>query len=305
MSGWHWHDFHHGDGVRSALRWGVGGALILAAHGAAVYGGLFWHKAEASAEPPAAVMIELAPLPVAPSSEVEEVAPGPQMVQAPEPVPEEAEKPDEEKPEPEAEPVEEKVEEKVPDEKPEPVVEKVEEKPPEVAPSPTQSEVVLPQDVPVPQKRPELEKPPEKPKPVERPKERKRAKPSRSPPAPVTSAAPRSDAPPSQTTAAPSAGATASQSAQRADWVSSVSAQLNRNKRYPPGVQGMFGRPTVRFALDSSGRVISASLVRSSGSPALDEEAVATVRRSSPFPAPPAHMPRPVLTVPINFTPGR
>ena len=44
----------------------------------------------------------------------------------------------------------------------------------------------------------------------------------------------------------------------------------------------------VRFAVNSSGTVISASLARGSGDAAVDEAAVALVRRASPVPAPPA-----------------
>ncbi|VFU11008.1 TonB family protein (fragment) [Methylocella tundrae] len=86
-------------------------------------------------------------------------------------------------------------------------------------------------------------------------------------------------------------------------WRSLVSAQLNRNKRYPPSAQGASGAATISFSIDRSGRLVSASLVRSSGSSALDSEAVAIAHRASPFPPPPADVSgsRITLTVPVNF----
>jgi protein TonB len=43
--------------------------------------------------------------------------------------------------------------------------------------------------------------------------------------------------------------------------------------------------------------------VRTSGSPALDQETIATVRRAQPFPPPPLNMPGDSFdfTVPIHF----
>lgn len=39
--------------------------------------------------------------------------------------------------------------------------------------------------------------------------------------------------------------------------------------------------------VDSHGEVISASLINSSGTKLLDKEAIATINRAAPFPAPP------------------
>ena len=44
----------------------------------------------------------------------------------------------------------------------------------------------------------------------------------------------------------------------------------------------MEGEIPVRFTIDRAGRILSAHLLKSSGSPALDEAAVAMVRRSDP-----------------------
>jgi len=61
-------------------------------------------------------------------------------------------------------------------------------------------------------------------------------------------------------------------------------------KRYPEGARarGAQGRPSIAFTLDASGRLASVSLTHSSGQPDIDAEAVAMVRRASPFPAPPS-----------------
>ncbi|MFI5011246.1 MAG: energy transducer TonB [Hyphomicrobiales bacterium] len=68
-----------------------------------------------------------------------------------------------------------------------------------------------------------------------------------------------------------------------------VKSHLNAYKHYPESARsrGAQGRPSVSFSLDASGRVTSVSLSHSSGQADLDAEAVAMVRRASPFPAPP------------------
>jgi protein TonB len=84
-----------------------------------------------------------------------------------------------------------------------------------------------------------------------------------------------------------------------------VSAQLNRNKRYPESAQGQQGAASISFSVDRSGRIVSVRLVRSSGSSALDQEAVAMAHRSSPVPAPPPEIGGGIinLSVPVNFRP--
>ncbi|MFG1294696.1 energy transducer TonB [Xanthobacter variabilis] len=277
----HWHDMERGHFRASAFRWLAAGLVIVLAHTGFVYAALFWHREESAAAPPAAVMIELAPMPVSAPSQTQDVAPGPEMMQAPQTTPDAPDEPEEE-PAPT-----------------EPVKQEVAEDAPELPPTPVASEVVLPAAHPEPQPKPvEMRKPEEKP-PEEKPK--KEAKPTRRRQAPVTSAAPRSEAAPSQRTAAPSPGISASNSQARASWAAMISAHLNRFKRYPRGAEGVTGRPSVRFSLDGSGRVTSVSLVRSSGSSVLDDEAVATVRRASPFPAPPDGRGA-SFSVPVNFT---
>jgi protein TonB len=59
----------------------------------------------------------------------------------------------------------------------------------------------------------------------------------------------------------------------------------------------------VRFAVDRSGRVLSASLAGSAGIPALDQEALAVFRRAEPLPPAPADVTGATFTftIPIRF----
>jgi protein TonB len=72
--------------------------------------------------------------------------------------------------------------------------------------------------------------------------------------------------------------------------------------RYPEAARerGAIGVATVRFALDGAGAVTLADLAQSSGDRALDDEAMAAVRRASPLPAPPTGAPR-AYSAPIRF----
>jgi protein TonB len=88
-------------------------------------------------------------------------------------------------------------------------------------------------------------------------------------------------------------------------WKTQIVALLERNKRYPEAAQSrrQQGIAQVFFRLDRQGRVIDSRVVRSSGASALDEEALALLRRAQPFPPPPPELPgeRVDLTVPIRF----
>jgi protein TonB len=72
--------------------------------------------------------------------------------------------------------------------------------------------------------------------------------------------------------------------------------------RYPEAARerGATGVATVRFALDGGGAVTLADLAQSSGDRALDDAALAAVRRASPLPAPPTGAPRD-YSAPIRF----
>jgi protein TonB len=65
-------------------------------------------------------------------------------------------------------------------------------------------------------------------------------------------------------------------------------------------VRGEQGNAVVSFGLDGGGRVTRVSLTRGTGSATLDQEAIAMVRRASPFPAPPDGRPQ-SFNAPISF----
>ncbi len=151
-------------------------------------------------------------------------------------------------------------------------------------PPPVAAETVLPVLPPprLPAPRPQ---PRPKPRIVERPVERQ--------PAPsAADATPRPVAPAPVTVATPS-------------WRNELLGRLQRAKRYPDLARshGDQGVVTVTFTMDRGGRVLSVSLVRSSGSALLDEEGVALVRRAEPLPSLPEEMGGSTitLTVPISF----
>lgn len=70
-----------------------------------------------------------------------------------------------------------------------------------------------------------------------------------------------------------------------------VFGHLQRFKRYPKSGHGASGTAVVRFALDRLGHVIDSVIAKSSGNQALDQEALDTLRRASPFPPFPAAKP--------------
>ena len=69
----------------------------------------------------------------------------------------------------------------------------------------------------------------------------------------------------------------------------------------PPSGETLPGQVIVGFTIDLEGKLVSASVVRSSGDPALEAQALETVRRAAPFPLPPAQSPR-VFAAAIIFS---
>jgi protein TonB len=277
------------------LRWGLAAMFVVLAHGGVALAIVYWPEPEEKAgEPPAAVMIELAPLPVAPETPPQEVAVGVQQEMSDQSTPNDAkEEPvEEEPPQPEVEAAK---SEPLPDPPPEPVEREVDTETPAL-PEIAAAEAVL--DAPAPPPPPELveEKPEEEEK---KPEPKKKPKPKRSSVAKSASAPKPVQAKRAKTNAAPTAGVGATMSI--STWRGSVMAHLNRHKRYP-GSGG--GTASVAFTIDRSGRVLSARLIRSSGSSILDQEAVALARRASPLPAPPPNIGggSVVLTVPVRFS---
>jgi protein TonB len=292
------------------LRWGTAAIVVVAVHFTAAWAALNWRKAEATRDaPPQAIMIDLAPLAVAPPASPQEVAPGPQMTEA-QPVP----TPDTPTP----------VDETPDLASPTPVATPEPPKPDPTPPDPQQTAQELKPDIPAPPQPqdirvPDLPKednaqatlappPPPKPKahnePPPKAHEAERKKPidPDKPKHRQTTAPPSSIAARSNTVAAPSAGSGASPSVSPATWKSELMAHLNRYKRYPSGAAST-GTASVAFTIARSGQVLSAHLIGSSGNPALDAEAVSLPRRASPVPAPPPDFGGGVLTltVPIHF----
>ena len=82
---------------------------------------------------------------------------------------------------------------------------------------------------------------------------------------------------------APKAGTTAARNAM-ANYASVLSAHLQRFKRPARGT----GTAVVSFTVNRSGKVTARSIVRSSGSSAVDDEAMAMIARAQPMPPFPA-----------------
>lgn len=129
--------------------------------------------------------------------------------------------------------------------------------------------------------------------------EKKKPKPKRKSVAQTASAPKPVDASRARTNAVPTSGVASSMSI--ATWRGSVVALLSPHKRYP---NGGGGTSPVAFTIDRSGRVLSARLIRSSGSSILDQEAMALARCASPVPAPPPNIGGGsiVLSVPVRFS---
>lgn len=265
---------------RMRMRWAGAGLLVTLLHGAVIWLAVSWKDQAEAAEPAQGMVIELAALAIEPENI--EPAPPPEMAKA----------------EPQTEPVEETaspaetMEPPVPE--PEPVVEAP------VPPTAQPSDVVMAPPKPKVEAKPQDVKPPKvTPKPVRevKPKERKReVKQTRTERqerldqrheqgAQSQAAAARAAASQARA-AAPIAAPAPVSGAAMASWRGSLIAHLNRHKRFPAGAHGT-GAASVAFTIDRSGRVLSSSLVRSSGDTALDGEAVAMMRRASPVPQPP------------------
>jgi periplasmic protein TonB len=260
---------------RALLRWSLAGLGTVLFYGVVVYTTLHWpgHAMPASVLP-AAVMIELAPLPVAPDTPQENVAIGQQMTMSQAAAPSEPEKPVETQ-EAEAEP---QTKTDIP-----------------ALPDNAKAEAVLQKPEP-----PDAEKAKDDKRKLEKPKKRTRPpQPRNTQNAPATSAPQAADLPRAAVNAAATAGISTSVSP--ATWRSMIMAHLNRHKRAATG--GARGTAMVAFTIDRAGRVLSARLAGSSGDAGLDQEAVAIARRASPVPAPPANIggSNVLLSVPVRF----
>ena len=225
-------------GVRGrpeALRWGVciGVALFIHVAGAFALLARWNDPADVVANAPV-ILIELAPVPVAPDVTPSRLPPGPQQ------------------PEARSEPAQPKTIEK----------------------SEVKTELVK-----------EAELPATPPQPPDKPAEKKQIQKHAS-----VASAPSTAQQRAERTAARAPGSDAHNPDAVPNWKSALVARLERYKRYPPDARAETGVAQLAFSVDRSGGVHRAHVVRSSGSNALDREAVALAERASPMPPPPAEI---------------
>lgn len=240
----------------NALRWGACFGIALGFHAAGAAALIVrWNDTTDAVANAPVIMIDLAPVAVAPRTTPTEVPPdqveSKQQIE-PDPVPE---KPPEVADEPE----------------PEKPIEKAEPKP---EPEAKAELAMLP-----PPKPAELEKAVEEKKEVKK-KPRHRAASLASAPSAADQKAERA--------AAPAPGANARDPNALRNWTSQLVAQIERHKRYPAEAGGASGTAVVSFSVDSSGGAHNMRVVRSSGHSVLDHDAVAWVERSQPLPPPPS-----------------
>ena len=73
----------------------------------------------------------------------------------------------------------------------------------------------------------------------------------------------------------------------RVTWQKELLAHLNKYKRYPTERNHQSAEITVTMRLDRTGRVLAATVAKSSGDGAFDRAALSMVERANPVPAPP------------------
>ena len=88
------------------------------------------------------------------------------------------------------------------------------------------------------------------------------------------------------------------------NWEGQILAHLERFRRYPARARAgrQQGTAYIRFTMNRAGMVLSAAVVRKSGSIDLDRAALDTLQRAQPLPAIPQDRPDVVeLTIPVEF----
>lgn len=92
---------------------------------------------------------------------------------------------------------------------------------------------------------------------------------------------------------------------ERNDYLSRVARQIERFREYPAIARqhGQQGRVVMRVTITRDGRLLDASVDRSSGWPVIDSAELATIRRSGKFPDVPDGMPGDpiVLILPVTY----
>jgi protein TonB len=285
-------------GWRDLGLWTGAAVLVLGAHVAVAYAVQSFSPIETDGGPLRAPMIEMVPMTVMPAVPEQAAMLEAAMPDQAEPV-EEAERVAEAEPEKmteQTEPTAEQPEMVPPDE-----TELTTTAEPEPADQPPSDEVIP--DV-VEAVTPEVVVPLPQPKPVEEAKEKKLVQAKAKNPAEKPKPRPRKEkAEPARTVATasaqtrPAARAAAPKAAagfsgiSPAKWESRLAAWINRHKRYPSAAKsrGAQGNVNVAFAVDASGRVVSARVARSSGDPDLDRAALAVLQGAT-VPAPPPEL---------------
>jgi periplasmic protein TonB len=246
-------------------RWAIAAAFVFFMHTGLIAGYflLASEEPEGSADS-TAILIDLAPVAVAPSSQ-DDVAPGPEAVEA------------------------------MPTPKPPPQAKEEITEPIEKAEVP--SDVTLPLPEPKAEEKKKTEDPDKDKVKTEVEHQQQQT------PSPRTTAAPRSNQQTAVAPQAPLPGADTRNRDATKRWQHLVGARLQQQKRYPTGADGRHGTVMLRFQVNRDGSVGSRSIVRSSGVPALDQEVMAMLQRAQPMPAffPDMKQPQMTLTVPVEF----
>ena len=269
----------------AVARWGGAFAAILTLHvGAGLSGFIVWNHTEPPAPPPAAIMLELMPVPAAPRAPQVTAPPEPTPPPPPEPdlaqllpvpdlplTPPDIPKPEVALPKPESE--KKKVEEAKPEKpKEKPKKEKAEKPKPKLEPDPAPEEV---QQEPAPELAQQQA---------------------------VKAAAPVQ---PSAVPAAPSAADAARVSNAKVTWQAILEAHLRKFRKYPRSAlrRNIEGTVLIRFRMDRDGKVLSYSVERTSDHAVLDEAALAMIERANPLPPLPDEVPDESieLIIPANF----
>lgn len=253
--------------------------------------------------PTAAIMINLAPVPVMAISTIDNAADGPESAETEPQVaetPEATETPPPPSPEPETLPelpppqLEVKPDAVLPPKLPE--AKPMEIKPPDVVPPEPVKEIE-----PVkPKPEAKVEPPPEKPKkPVEKAKPKKvERKPQV---ASKRGGGPVSTVKTGETTAAPTTGGTGVSASAVENWIAKMRSRVQRAKRFPKDASGeTYGGTTLVVTFSGDGSVAAARITVSSGSAILDREALATIYRAAPFAKTPDGQPR-TQKIGLNF----
>ena len=269
------HDLgHRRPNLAEAAVWGACLAIAIAGH--LVFFIELSHRPKTSGDAPrpAAVMIDLSPLP-APPIAAPQPTPSPKVPIKPQPVT-----------------------------PPPPSIQQMPRQPSVAAPP--VSAPAVPADMPVAAADASLPLPPQPPPaPPRPPRKAPRILHQRAPLPPVAATAEARTAGPPAPAPAPSLQS-ASLGSTAEDWQSKVLAHIARFKNYPTDAQdnGWQGTSVLCFTLTRSGIVTTVEIVKSSGHADLDAAAMATVRRASPLPPPPETVPgEPItLTLPLQFS---